>query len=113
MALSLVAVATTPQPPSDVKRPMPDLLWPAFRSGDFPIGWQSVIEMGAPTVPLSQLERDGIPRASWNVGQLLGLRGHASLLPLLIVWIVAYGVWRTSEVLATKNRSNDLRGLTN
>jgi hypothetical protein len=42
---------------------------------------------------MSELERAGVPRASWNVGQLMGLNGFASLLPLAIVWIVAAVAW--------------------
>src|SRR5262249_55874354 len=34
VALTLVAVSTTPQPPSNVEAPVADLLWPAFREGD-------------------------------------------------------------------------------
>jgi hypothetical protein len=85
---TLVAVSTTPQPPGLVyDHPMRDLLWPAFASGDFPIGWQSVLEAHAPGLPMSELERRHIPRASWNLGQLVGLSGHASLLPLFAIWI--------------------------
>ena len=85
---TLVAVSTTPQPPIQFVDPMRQLMWPAFASGDFPIGWQSVLEMGPPPGPMSRWERDGIPRASWNVGQLAGLRGHASLLPLAVLWML-------------------------
>lgn len=97
---SLVAVATTSQPPggqSGPGNPMRDYLWPAFRSGDFPIGWQSVFEYRAPGGPLSDLERRGIPRASWNLGQLVGLRGHASLAPLALVWLAGAVFWRRAE----------------
>jgi hypothetical protein len=92
---SLVAVSTTPQPPGISPRdPMREWLWPAFASGDFPIGWQSVLEYRAPGAPMSELERRGVPRASWNVGQrLFGLRGHASLVPLVAVWLVGLVVW--------------------
>ena len=93
---SLVAVATTPQPPGGAAAPaspMRDQLWPAFLSGDFPIGWQSVLERNAPSEPLSELERRGVPRASWNLGQKIGLRGHASLVPLVLVWVVATLMW--------------------
>lgn len=93
---SLVAVATTPQPPGGQTapaNPMRELLWPAFVSGDFPIGWQSVLELRAPAEPPSELARRGVPRASWNLGQRVGLRGHASLVPLLLIWI-AGAVWR-------------------
>src|SRR5262249_39005433 len=33
-ALTLIAVSTMPLPPSDIRRPMADFLWPAFRDGD-------------------------------------------------------------------------------
>jgi hypothetical protein len=90
---SLVAVATTPQPPAQFQRPMAELLWPAFRSGDFPIGWQSYLDLRPPPGAMSELERGGVLRASWNLGQLMGLNGFASLLPLAIVWIVTAVAW--------------------
>jgi hypothetical protein len=90
---SLVAVSTTPQPPADVERPMAELLWPAFRSGDFPIGWQSYLELRPPPGAMSELERAGVPRASWNLGQLAGLNGFASLVPLAIAWAIAAAAW--------------------
>jgi hypothetical protein len=92
---SLVAVSTTPQPPGISPRdPMREWLWPAFVSGDFPIGWQSVLDYRAPGVPMSELERRGVPRASWNAGQrLFGLQGHASLLPLAVVWLLGCAAW--------------------
>jgi len=37
------------------------------------------------------------PRYAWNVGEKLGLRGHATLLPLL-AWIAAMGGWVGREV---------------
>ncbi len=84
---SLIAVSTTPQPPADYQRPMRDLLWPMFRSGDYPISWQSVLDLRPPPGPMSQLARDGVPREAWNIGLLLGLTGHASLIPLLVFWL--------------------------
>ena len=27
-----------------------------------------------------------IPHAAWNLGEIAGLRGHASLVPLGVVW---------------------------
>jgi hypothetical protein len=110
---SLVAVATDPQPPGvkptpygwpwvDVcpgtpcaaGDPMRRLLWPAFASGDFPTNWQSVLEKYPRPEAKSELERLGVPRASWNLGQRLGLSGHASILPLLGLWIAAFVWWR-------------------
>jgi hypothetical protein len=100
---SLVAVATTPQPPGGdnaPRDPMRELLWPMFVAGEFPIGWQSVLERDAPSEPMSELVRRGVPRASWNLGQKLGLRGHASLLPLVAIWIGAFVAWRRVDARA-------------
>jgi len=90
---TLVAVATTAQPPIQYQHPMRELLWPAFKSGDFPIGWQSVLEKSAPAESMSQLEQAGVPRASWNLGQLMGLNGHASLVPLYAIWLAGLVLW--------------------
>jgi hypothetical protein len=90
---SLVAVATTPQPPNGVERPMAELLWPAFRSGDFPIGWQGYLDFRPPAAPMSELEATGVPRAAWNLGQLAGLGAFASLIPLLALWLAGAIAW--------------------
>jgi hypothetical protein len=90
---SLVAVATTSQPPAPYERPMTQLLWPAFRSGDFPIGWQSVLDLRPPQGSMQELEERGAPRASWNAGQVMGLRDHASLAPLLGLWLAVGWLW--------------------
>jgi hypothetical protein len=62
---SLVAVSTNTMPPEYVKSPVQQVLWPAFRAGDL---W-----------------------ANW--GKLIGLRGLASLLPLLLIWGAASAAW--------------------
>jgi hypothetical protein len=94
---SLVAVSTTPQPPAPVERPMAELLWPAFASGDFPIGWQGYLDLRPPQAPMSELEAAGLPRAAWNLGQLAGLRGFASLAPLVGMWVAAAVAWVRSR----------------
>ena len=111
---SLVAVATTPQPPGIAPAdPMRELLWPAFASGDFPIGWQSVLELRPPPGAMSDLERRGVPRASWNLGQLVGLEGHLSLLPLAVLWIACLAGWRrvgmSARISAAHGRSGGAR----
>jgi len=90
---SLVAVSTTPQPPASVERPMAELLWPAFKSGDFPIGWQVYLDLRPPPEAMSELEAAGVPRAAWNLGQLAGLKGFASLIPLFGIWLAAGVAW--------------------
>jgi hypothetical protein len=92
-ALSLMAVAVMAQPPADFKRPVRQLLWPAFRAGDLALNQQD-FTLGGQDV--SELRSEHAVRAAWNLGQRLGLRGHASLAPLAVVWLIAaWGWWRT------------------
>ena len=85
-ALTLIAVSTTPQPPGSVKAPMSELLWPAFRDGDLSLNPQSFVDLRADA---DRLRGGTLPHAAWNLGELIGLKGHASLLPLLFVWVGA------------------------
>ena len=94
---SLVAVATTPQPPIRFAQPMRELLWPAFRSQEFPIGWQSALEHDPAPGSMSELVRAHVPRASWNLGERLGLHGWDSLVPLLVIWFVGAIAWLLAE----------------
>ena len=82
----LVAVSTTPQPPSNIMRPMAELLWPAFREGDLSLNHQTFLDYGADP---DRLRHNPAAHASWNLGQLAGLHGLVSLLPLLAVWGLA------------------------
>jgi hypothetical protein len=86
-ALSFVAVSTTAQPPENYKRPVSDLLWPSFKSGRLSINHQAFVEPDVTT------QRDPVAHA-WNLGEKLGLAGHASLLPLYAVWgVIGIGCW--------------------
>jgi hypothetical protein len=83
VALTLIAVSTTPQPPSTVQAPVRELLWPAFKEGDLSLNNQSFLTYRAQ----AELLR-GHPElhAATNLGEALGLRGLWSLLPLGLVW---------------------------
>ena len=83
-ALSLVASATMAQPPASFQRPVTELLLPAFRDGDLSLNTQRFTDSGA-----SALRAHVDPKAAWNLGMKAGLDGHASLIPLAIVWLVA------------------------
>jgi 4-amino-4-deoxy-L-arabinose transferase-like glycosyltransferase len=84
-AVNLIAVSTTVQPPSDIMAPVADLMWPAFREGDLALNTQSFVDY----LPAGEVRRDPMHHAGWNLGQLVGLRGLASLLPLVALWIAA------------------------
>jgi hypothetical protein len=91
VALSLMAVAVMAQPPADFKRPVRQLLWPAFRAGDLALNQQD-FTLGGQNI--SELRSEHAVRAAWNLGQRLGLRGHASLAPLAAIWLMAgWGWW--------------------
>jgi hypothetical protein len=86
VALTLIAVSTTPQPPSTVQAPVRELLWPAFKDGDLSLNNQSFLTYRAQPDLLR-----GHPElhAGMNLGEALGLRGLWSLLALGLVWVTA------------------------
>ena len=86
-ALTLIAISTTPQPPAPQPRaPVSELLWPAFKDGDLSLNNQTFVTRDAQPDLLR-----GHPElhAGWNLGELAGLHGLPSLLPLGVVWLVA------------------------
>lgn len=86
VGVTLVAVSTTPQPPASLRAPMSELLWPAFRDGDLSLNPQTFVHN---SVDADRLRGGVVPHAAWNLGELAGLRGLSSLLPLGIIWAVA------------------------
>jgi len=82
-AVTLIAVSTMPLPPSDIRPPVAEFMWPAFRDGDLSLNTQTFVSYGVNLDFRGHHE----PRAAFNLGMKLGLTGHASLLPLAIVWL--------------------------
>jgi hypothetical protein len=107
-AITLIAVTTMPLPPANVRRPVQELLLPAFVDGDLALNTQTFASgrVGA------DFRAHREPRAAFNLGMKMGLgTGHASLVPLALVWlacgyalIVATGRRRTAAS-ATKARA--------
>jgi hypothetical protein len=87
-AVTLVAVSTTPQPPASIKAPVTELLWPAFRDGDLSLNPQTFVHN---SVDVARLRGGVEAHAAWNLGEIVGLRGLPSLLPLACVWVIAVG----------------------
>jgi hypothetical protein len=88
--LMLASTAVKPEVPSAFERPFTDLVLPAFRDGDLALNDQSFDTF---------LPGEHDPRYAWNLGQLAGLSGLASLVPLLVYALVV-GTWlwlRTSS----------------
>jgi hypothetical protein len=96
-ALTLVAVSTSPQPPSNVMSPVTELLWPAFAEGDLALNNQSFVDQNADP---DRLRHNPKGHAGWNLGQLMKLHGLPSLAPLAAVWAVAgWALWKPRDRL--------------
>ena len=90
VALALMAVATTPQPPGDIRRPVSELFVPSFVAGRLSLNPQRFTDHGA---SLDDVLENRNP-AAWNLGQRwLGLKGHASLIPLGALWLASAVAW--------------------
>jgi hypothetical protein len=83
ICLSLMVVSTTSQLAMQDSCPIVHSAWPAFWSGQMAMNRESM---------LTAAEAAG-RYGAFNLGQLMGLRGHASLIPLLGVWGIAALVW--------------------
>lgn len=89
IAVTLVAVSTTPQPPADFTRPVAQLLWPSFEAGRLSLNTQRFADF-RPSVDDIVANRNP---AAWNLGQLVGLSGRASLAPLAVLWMACVAAW--------------------
>ena len=86
---TLMAVATTPQPEFSSRYPVFEVFMPSFWTGHLALEQSSML---APSDPGTDE-----PHGAFNLGQLAGLKGLASLLPLVIVWILAALWWGKLE----------------
>ena len=83
--VALMVVSTTSQLSMQDRCPFVQSVWPAFWSGQVAINRDSMLtvaEAGSNT-----------ECGAFNLGQLLGLHGRASLIPLFAMWAVAALVW--------------------
>jgi hypothetical protein len=84
IACSLLAVSTTAMTPERYRWPLTQLYWPLFRAGKLAISYESLFLPPKPVDPR---------HAAFNLGQVLGLHGLASLVPLIVVWVAAAMLW--------------------
>jgi hypothetical protein len=82
--LTLMVVSTTSQLAVQDNCPMLHSVWPAFWSGQIALNRDSM---------LTVTEATSGKYAAFNLGQLLGLHGLSSVLPLFGVWAVAAWLW--------------------
>ena len=83
--LALMVVSTKSQLSTQDSCPIVHATWPAFWSGHFSLNRDSMLTV-------AEAESSG-GYGAFNLGQLLGLRGLASLIPLLVVWGIAALLW--------------------
>jgi len=83
--LTLMVVSTTSQLAVQDNCPMMHSVWPSFLSGQMAVNRDSMLTLG---------EAASGKYGAFNVGQLLGLHGLASLLPLFGAWVAAAWIWR-------------------
>lgn len=93
-ALSFMAVATTAQPPQSYRIPAAELIVPSFWHGQLSLNQVSMLNAAEAAQT----------RAAFNLGELLGLRGLASLIPLVLFWMCMLFIW----VLTTKREASVL-----
>lgn len=98
-AVSFIAVSTMVQPPANIARPFRELIWPAFVAGDLSLNTQSFVHH---TVDPRVWRTHEEPKAAFNAGMRLGLDGHTSLVPLLLVWVLGLNALR--RALAARQR---------
>jgi len=78
-------VSTTSQLSMQDRCPVVHTAWPAFWSGHVAVNRVSMLTVGE--------AGSDAEYGAFNLGQLMGLRGLASLIPLLVVWGVAAVIW--------------------
>jgi hypothetical protein len=101
VALTLIAVSTTPQPPASIEQPISELMLPAFRVGDLALNTQRFTDF---RIDELDIRRHTGNKAAWNLGMKMGLNGLVSLVPLGIVWL-GCGLW----LIAAAGRTTSAR----
>jgi hypothetical protein len=85
VGLTLMAVSVAAQPPDEFHCPLRQFYWPSFWAGRFSLN------LGTVLIPTEQGTNQ--VHGAFNVGELMGLHGLASLLPLLAGWSLAAILW--------------------
>ena len=91
--LAVTVVSTTSQLSMQDRCPVVHSVWPAFWSGQVALNRESMLTVSE--------AGSGGKYGAFNLGQLVGLHGLASLIPLLVVWGVAAVWWRMGRVEGT------------
>ena len=85
VGLTLMAVSVGAQPPDEIHCPLRQFYWPSFWAGRFSVN------LGTVLIPTEQGTNH--VHGAFNLGELAGLHGLASLIPLFAVWALAVVLW--------------------
>ena len=83
--LGLMAVSITAQPPDEFRCALVQLFWPSFWAGKLSLNLQSMLTVSE--------DPTGHAHGAFNLGEMAGLHGLASLIPLLAGWGLAAVLW--------------------
>jgi hypothetical protein len=87
--VALMVVSTTSQLSMQDSCPLMHSVWPEFRSGQVAFNRDSMLTVAEAGMSTGS----GSGCGAFNLGQLLGLRGLASLIPLLAIWAAGALLW--------------------
>lgn len=90
--LMLAGTAVRPEVPQQIAKPFGQYLVPHFERGELALNPQAIDMIGVP--------RGKPPRQAWNLGEKIGLDGHASLVPLYLM-LALLGAWLAVLVRST------------
>jgi hypothetical protein len=82
---ALMAVSTTAQPPDEFRCALAQLFWPSFWAGKLSLNQESMLTISEDPARHAH--------GAFNLGELAGLHGLASLIPLFAVWALAAVLW--------------------
>ena len=85
VGLTLMAVSVAAQPPDEFHCPLRQFYWPSFWAGRFSLN------MGTVLIPAEQGTNH--VHGAFNLGELAGLHGLASLIPLFAIWGLVAMLW--------------------
>jgi len=99
--MMLVGTAVRPEVPRAVEQPFDEYLFPRFFSGELAVSTQSIDFVTG---------RGRTKRFAWNLGELMGLEGLPTLVPLA-AWVLGMGGWiayRERRASALRRQPPDL-----
>jgi hypothetical protein len=95
--LALMVVSTTSQLSMQDSCPMVHSVWPAFWSGHMALNRDSMLTVAE--------TGSNAGYGAFNLGQLVGLHGLASLIPLFAMWGIAALLWMRMQPASSRSKS--------